>query len=111
MLPTLRKLSCHPDPHRGILLLWQVLQTAEGEEMSRRTPLSNHHRRPRSKGGTREPENISRVQSHRHRAWHTLFQDWSPYQIADEINRTWLDTRYEFVVVPRQVHSARFDER
>ena len=45
-----------------------------------------HHRRPRSVGGTNTPSNISYVPSKKHKFYHTIFGDLNIYQIADKIN-------------------------
>jgi hypothetical protein len=63
--------------------------------------MSFHHRRPRSKGGSDAPENISKVSSKEHRAWHIMFNNMSPTQIAQKINDVWLDPRFKFVVIQR----------
>jgi len=62
---------------------------------------TRHHRRPRSLGGGNEKTNISFVSQNKHRAWHTLFSNYSPYRIADIINDDWLDSDYMFIVVKR----------
>lgn len=60
---------------------------------------SKHHRKPRSLGGQNTPENISNVDEVQHRAWHTLFINWTPYKICKRINQKWLDPEYKFVVI------------
>jgi hypothetical protein len=60
--------------------------------------MSVHHRRPRSKNGTNEPRNISNVSDKKHRAFHLIFSNWTPYQIAHELNTTWIDPDFEFIV-------------
>ena len=62
--------------------------------------MSRHHRKPRSLGGTDEKSNISVLPRTRHSAWHTLFQNWSPQRIAEEINERYLDPSVKMVVVP-----------
>lgn len=59
---------------------------------------SIHHRHPRSLGGDSRRVNISLVAEEAHRAWHRLFQNYPPEEIARIINETWLDYRYTFVV-------------
>ena len=69
----------------------------------RKRHTTTHHKKPRSLGGTSEPRNLSElIQSH-HEAWHTLFQNWTPEQIAFAINTYYLDPDYEFKVVRKQV--------
>jgi hypothetical protein len=60
---------------------------------------SKHHRRPTSTGGDSSERNISELSTSKHRAWHTLFQNWSPERIAREINDRYLDPDYEMVAV------------
>ena len=63
----------------------------------RRFHGSNHHRKPSSKGGQTNERNISHVSTKRHQAWHTLFYNLDPEEIASIINRVWLDPDYEFI--------------
>lgn len=58
-----------------------------------------HHRKPRSLGGDDSDRNLSYVTRDRHEAWHRLFSNWSPGQIARHINAMWLDPDYKLVVV------------
>lgn len=56
--------------------------------MSRRREapkITTHHLVPRSRGGDNSPENLSKVRDTEHRAWHTLFRNWSPCEIAMRI--------------------------
>ena len=57
-----------------------------------------HHRQPQSLGGDDSPENLSEVNVTKHIAWHVLFKDMNPFEIAREINETWLDYHYEIVI-------------
>jgi hypothetical protein len=69
---------------------------------------SHHHRRPVSLGGTSAEKNISNVSVTKHRAWHILFGNRCPQDIATYINAVWLDTRYKFVCVERErIHEDR----
>ncbi len=53
----------------------------------RKTILTEeHHRRPRSLGGTSKPSNISYIEPNKHRAWHILFGNMNVYQIAKKLN-------------------------
>jgi len=63
---------------------------------------SKHHRKPRSLGGLTTKENISKVDENEHRAWHTLFKNWSPEKIAKKINEKWLDPEFYFEVRRRE---------
>lgn len=64
---------------------------------------SRHHRRPRSRGGDSSRRNIVRVPADKHAAWHLLFVNLSPHEIAAQINAVWLDPDFYFTVqeVPR----------
>ena len=49
---------------------------------------NDHHRRPRSIGGTSDKSNLYRnAPKTKHILWHVLFGTLNVYQIADEINR------------------------
>jgi len=61
-------------------------------------PKDTHHRKPRSRNGTNDPSNLSYVPKHYHRAWHQIFQNFNPYQIAEIINQVWIDPAYILVV-------------
>jgi hypothetical protein len=71
----------------------------DGAQYRRKQGESKHHRKPTSMGGTSEERNLSELSVSRHRAWHTLFQNWCPERIAYEINSRYLDPDYEMVVV------------
>lgn len=61
-----------------------------------------HHRRPRSLQGTDSPENLVQVSDTKHSAWHTLFSNHTPQEIADIINAVWLDPEFVFLVERRK---------
>lgn len=50
------------------------------------TQTEEHHRRPRSLGGSGNSSNLSFVLPRLHRYWHTLFGNMNAYQICNEIN-------------------------
>lgn len=62
----------------------------------------NHHRLPTSKGGTNDPSNISRVKITEHRAYHQLFRNLLPQEVAAILTKTWIDPAYYLVAIPRQ---------
>jgi len=64
--------------------------------------FSYHHKKCRSNGGTNEPENLVHVPDHLHRAWHCLFNNHTPQEIADIINAVWLDHDFTFKVERRR---------
>lgn len=63
---------------------------------------SNHHRKPHSLGGSSDEKNISELPRSRHAAWHTLFQNWAPERIAEEINKRYLDPDWEMVAIKKR---------
>jgi len=63
--------------------------------------MSRHHRKPKSLGGNGYPRNISTVNATDHMAWHRLFKNGTPYEIATKINEVWLDPDYILVVQRR----------
>jgi hypothetical protein len=71
--------------------------------MRKRKTTDKHHRKPRSLGGTNDPLNISVVPREKHEAWHLLFSNGTPDQIADIINQFWLDPDWFLVAVPRRM--------
>jgi hypothetical protein len=62
-------------------------------------PRDKHHRRCKSRQGSDDNSNISSVPQHYHRAWHLLFENLTPHNIAEIINTVWIDPRYRLVVV------------
>lgn len=61
--------------------------------------MTRHHRKPRSKGGKDYDSNISIVPSNKHEAWHLLFSNKDPIEIAQIINQVWLDKDYHMVAI------------
>ena len=57
-----------------------------------------HHKKPRSRGGDNHPSNLVEVLVTKHRAWHCLFSNLMPEEVAWIINRTWIPEDYEFIV-------------
>lgn len=57
-----------------------------------------HHRMPKSKGGEDDYNNISIVPKHYHRAFHLLFSNGTPYEVANILNAVWISPDYELVV-------------
>lgn len=64
--------------------------------------ITRHHRKPRSlfpKGKVNnQPENISHIKAKFHESWHMLFADMTAHEIAEEINKKYLDPEFRFVV-------------
>lgn len=68
---------------------------------------SRHHRKPRSKGGGNEPENISVVPNNKHEAYHTLFENEEPREVARQLNELWIDPSWVLIAVRRTEINGR----
>jgi len=68
--------------------------------MKKKAKFDNHHRLPRSRGGTDfyPKDNLIRVNKYRHANWHRLWADMSLEEIVEEMNRLWIDPRYELKI-------------
>lgn len=64
----------------------------------RQIRTSRHHRKCKSNGGTDDVRNISTVSRLHHKAFHILFANFDPHQIATILNNLWIDPDYELVV-------------
>ena len=60
---------------------------------------NRHHRQCESNGGYdyiyKGENNIVNVDAKRHAMWHQMFSNMFPEEIVREINKLWLDPRYE----------------
>ena len=63
--------------------------------------MSKHHRKTKLRNGTDADSNISIVPVTWHQAYHTLFWDLSPQEIARMLNEVWIDPSWRLVVVRR----------
>jgi hypothetical protein len=63
-----------------------------------RTSITRHHRKPECFGGDDSRENISYVKDKHHKAFHLLFRNGTPEEIAKQMNEVWLPPEYMFVV-------------
>ena len=63
--------------------------------------ITEHHRRPRSKGGNKKwpPDNITLLPRRQHELWHKLFLTWPANVVAAEATR-YLPPGFIFVAVP-----------
>jgi len=59
-----------------------------------------HHRRPQCHGGMDIPENLSYVNSKKHRAYHQLFGVELAYEVAFELNNLWLPLDQVLLPIP-----------
>lgn len=60
-----------------------------------------HHRKCKSRGGTRSKANISRVKPTLHQSFHNLFANADTFRIAEILNETWIDPAFKLVVICR----------
>lgn len=65
-------------------------------------PLTKHHRKCKSKGGLGTPNNISYVPDKLHIAYHKVFGNCTPHQIANILNEHWIDPAFKIIVVPNE---------
>lgn len=56
-----------------------------------------HHRKCRSRGGKNDKRNISIVQQNQHVAYHILFRNMEPEEIAKLLNDVWINPDYELI--------------
>jgi len=61
------------------------------------TVYDRHHRKPRSRGGSNDPSNLSLVKQSQHRAYHTLFGNMHPHEIAWLLTSVWIDPDYTII--------------
>ena len=62
----------------------------------------NHHRRPKSQNGDDSKRNVVRVLTSKHRAYHQIFQNKLPKEVAKILTDTWIDPDYYMVAIPRK---------
>jgi hypothetical protein len=60
---------------------------------------SRHHRKCRCNNGGDEPSNISVVSQSKHDIFHAMFGCMTPPEIAEELNKVWLDKEYKFICI------------
>lgn len=72
--------------------------------------MDRHHRRPQSlflpgETGKDDPKNISIVPVELHRAYHRLFRNFEPKQVAEILTRDWIDS--DWVLIAQKRHKKR----
>lgn len=89
-----RTLRCPPCWQAEVRPPRQVVHQG-GEEMSR----NNHHRHPRSQGGTKNwpPGNYVRINARKHHLWHCLFENMTADAIMEYFNSKLIDPRFKLV--------------
>lgn len=65
-------------------------------------PTDRHHRLPRSRGGDNSKSNLVTVNQRQHRAYHTLFKNMIPSEVAQFLTATWIDSKMYLVAIPRK---------
>ena len=68
-----------------------------------------HHRLPVSRGGDDSERNRVLVPIHLHEAYHRLFGNSTPQEIAKILNETWISTEYQFAVLKRNPDRSTTD--
>lgn len=74
--------------------------------------MDKHHRRPRSsfavgEPGKDHPRNISIVPIKLHRAYHQLFRNFNPQQVAELLTRDWIDPDWVLIAQKRKKRKKR----
>jgi hypothetical protein len=71
--------------------------------------MSRHHKKCRSNGGKTTRRNVIEIKDNLHRAWHTLFGNMLPHEIARLISEVYLDPDYRMVaeLKPRRQKSKQ----
>lgn len=63
---------------------------------------NTHHRRPKSRGGSNNSDNLATVPIRHHNAYNMLFgSNPLPHEVAKVLNETWIDPQYEITVKRR----------
>ncbi len=57
--------------------------------------LTRHHVIPKSRGGNNSKRNIAMVDGSKHRKYHELFDNKTPNEIAEYLNRYFWNNRYD----------------
>lgn len=60
-----------------------------------------HHRKCRSHGKSEHPENVVLVRKDEHRAFHLLFADMRPHEVAARLSALWIDPEWVLVAQRR----------
>lgn len=64
---------------------------------------NTHHRRPKSRGGSNNSDNLATVPIRHHNAYNMLFgSNPLPHEVAKVLNETWIDPQYEIIVKRRE---------
>ncbi len=72
--------------------------------------LSKHHRHMRSHAGKFPKNNLVTVRQDHHEAFHLLFLNAYPWEIADILNKKWISPDYTLVCVKTEEYYAALRE-
>lgn len=75
--------------------------------MSRHKVHDLHHLLPRSQGGKNTKDNMVRVPQALHRAWHLLWRNMLPPEIAADLNKTWISKQWRMVAFAKPEKGKR----
>ena len=64
--------------------------------------VTDHHVRPRSRGGGNEKRNIARVIHGKHDPYHQLFGNMLPEEIVDYLNETFWNSNYKISILEKK---------
>ena len=82
--------------------MWTKKKKERREKRHAKVAKNKHHRMPKSLGGSDEDSNISSVTIVKHQAYHLLFSNGTPYDIASILNNIWIPSNYELIVRRRK---------
>lgn len=68
----------------------------------KKNQYDQHHRKPRSLGGSTTENNLSTVRKSHHQHWHGIFGNMTAEQIIRYINAKWIDPDYVVVLYRKQ---------
>jgi len=80
----------------------------ENRRKRRYSRTDKHHRKGQRYGGTNSypPGNLVTVPIKEHEAFHTLFKDPTPTNIAEQLNETWLDPEWMMIPIQKESFAA-----
>ncbi len=69
-----------------------------------------HHRLAKSRGGDFSKDNINKVPITKHRAFHTLHGNNLPPEIAEELNKNWIDRNSGWLMIAIQIKQIETED-
>jgi hypothetical protein len=64
---------------------------------------TRHHRKCRSNNGGNNKRNIKWLDNRKHEAYHLLFSNMNPQQVAQELSDKYIDPDFHMLAVPKHV--------